>query len=498
VPDIAVADLRRLRDAITAKLGLQFADDELHALKGVAEKRVLASGAGSVLEYVELLERSAPSDEELPALAELLTVGETFFFRGQEQLQALVAQLGRRKPQGDAPLCVLSAGCASGEEPYSLAITLREAFPNLEERDLSIEAFDVNPAVLLKAERALYSAWSLRATSERVKRRYFRQQGRDYALDDRVRSVVRFKLRNLADEWPPLAEGPTYDAIFCRNVLMYFAPQVAKRVVSRFEQALAPGGLLFLGHAETLRGLSQEFHLCHADEAFFYRKRTPDEAPGATCQNLRFAAAPVVAAASEQDWPSGIADSARRIQTLAERSRDFHREQVREDDVNLGRILALVHEERVGEALSLLRALPAAALANKDALLLYALALTNHGSGQDAEATCRRLLQLDELNAGAHYLMALCREQASDRASAVEWNRRAIHLDPSFAMPHLHLGLLAKRSGNTSLAQRELGQALYLLDAEDAARLLLFGGGFSREALMKLCATELAAVGASL
>ena len=238
MPEIAVADLQRLRDAITAKLGLQFPDDELHTLQAVAEKRVSASGAGSVLEYVEGLERSAPSDEELPALAELLTVGETFFFRGQEQLQALVAQLGRRKVQGEAPLCVLSAGCASGEEPYSLAITLREAFPNLEARDLSIEAFDINPAMLLKAERASYTAWSLRATSERVKNRYFTQQGRDFVLDERIRSVVRFQLRNLAEDWPPLADGPTYNAIFCRNVLMYFAPQVAKRVVSRFEQAL--------------------------------------------------------------------------------------------------------------------------------------------------------------------------------------------------------------------------------------------------------------------
>jgi chemotaxis protein methyltransferase CheR len=104
-----------------------------------------------------------------------------------------------------------------------------------------------------------------------------------------------------------------------------------------------------------------------------------------------------------------------------------------------------------------------------------------------AAETCRRLLAIDELNAGAHYVLALCRENAGDRAGAIEHDRIAAHLDPTFAMPRLHCGLLARRCGDRDTARRELTQALVLLKREDVSRVLLFGGGFHREALLALC-----------
>lgn len=493
--DIGQTELERLRDVIGKRLGLQFSNDGLETLAGAARKRLEANHLSSAGEYVERLEQGASLSQELPALAELLTVSETFFFRGQEHFRALAAELGERPLEPTSQVRLLSAGCASGEEPYSLAISLHEAFPALERGQFVIDACDVNAAMLVKAERAIYSSWSLRATSDVLKNRYFKQHGRDFALDEQIRTLVRFELRNLVDEWPPLGEGAGYDAIFCRNVLMYFAPAVAKRVVERFARALAPGGLLFLGHAETLRGLSNDFHLCHTHDAFYYRKRGEHDEPDAA-REVRSTQVSLPEVESSLSWPIEIAHAAQRIQTLAVRSRDFFAARTQETDTNLATILALVHEERFAEALSQLRALPEAALGSRDALLLLALALTNRGACEEAEATCRRLLQIDELNAGAHYLLALCREQAGERAAAIECDRTAIYLDPTFAMPHLHLGLLAKRSRDVSLAQRELEQALRLLDNEDAARLLLFGGGFSREALMKLCASELASVGA--
>jgi chemotaxis protein methyltransferase CheR len=105
------------------------------------------------------------------------------------------------------------------------------------------------------------------------------------------------------------------------------------------------------------------------------------------------------------------------------------------------------------------------------------------------------VLDVDELNAGAHYLLALCREGARDRTSAVYHDQVAIYLDPGFAMPHLHLGLLARREGDGAAAQRELEQAILLLEREDSSRLLLFGGGFGRDTLVALCRTELVGCG---
>lgn len=125
-------------------------------------------------------------------------------------------------------------------------------------------------------------------------------------------------------------------------------------------------------------------------------------------------------------------------------------------------------------------------------MLLRAVLLTNSGDRAEAERVCLQLLEIDELNASAHYLVALCREAAGDPAGAADHDRSAIYLDPSFAMAHLHLGLMARQAHEQEQAARSLGQALLLLPSEDPARVVLLGGGFSRDALVKLCRAELA------
>jgi chemotaxis protein methyltransferase CheR len=162
---------------------------------------------------------------------------------------------------------------------------------------------------------------------------------------------------------------------------------------------------------------------------------------------------------------------------------------------DLGLVLEAVRQERFSDALALISSLPLDSHEDPDAVLLRAVLLTNNGRLDESEEACSRLLALDELNAGAHYLMALCREHASDSTGAMEHDQTAIYLDAGFAMPHLHLGIMAKRSGDGATAQRELAQALILLAREDASRLLLFGGGFSRDTLQQLCRIELRAAG---
>jgi chemotaxis protein methyltransferase CheR len=126
-----------------------------------------------------------------------------------------------------------------------------------------------------------------------------------------------------------------------------------------------------------------------------------------------------------------------------------------------------------------------------DALLLEAMLLVQQGAPGEAEQACGQLLVRDAFNAGAHYVMALCREQAGDTAAAAEHDQLALHLDPHFAMPRLHLGLLARRAGQREAARRDLQAALHLLAGEDDARLVLFGGGFGRVALLALCESAL-------
>jgi chemotaxis protein methyltransferase CheR len=278
VPSLQSHELEQLRELVASRLGLSYSDDKLDFLANVAEKRREANGCASFKQYLEFLAAPGRGVPELRALAEELTVTETFFFRNADHFRALTASVrDAARTRGQRRLRILSAGCASGEEPYSLAMSLREAIPELSRWDVRILAIDINRAMLAKAARGSYSSWSLRATSEALRARYFTEKGREFLLDPSIREMVVFEERNLSSEEPGFWGALACDVIFCRNVVMYFTPEVMRRVVGNFARALQPAGLLFLGHAETLRGLSDEYHLCHTHDTFYYRRRGPDE-----------------------------------------------------------------------------------------------------------------------------------------------------------------------------------------------------------------------------
>lgn len=488
-------DVERFRAAVSHSLGLQFDDAKLAFLGEVLQRR-LGRLKGSADAYLRQLE-TRPACPELGALAQELTVGETYFFRNSEQFRAL-AQLALPErmlaKSGSKVLRVLSAGCASGEEAYSIAIVVREAIAD-PSWDVSIRAVDLNPAALEKAARARFSPWALRETPADVQSKWFRPDGREWVLAEMVRAAVRFDARNLASDDDELWQPQTFDIIFCRNVIMYFAPDEARALIARIARALQPGGYLFLGHAETLRGLSDDFHLRHTHATFYYqRKEEPDRTiarPPREVPEWISAGAGVAVPTFREAWVDVIREASERVAALVPAPKAAKPPDAAPSQRDLARALDLLRTERFGEALALVQELPPGAARDPDVLLLEAMLLADGRQLAAAEDTCRRLLAIEELNAGAHYVLALCRESAGDCDGAAEHDRVAVYLDPAFAMPRLHLGLLARRSGERDTARRELAQALILLKREDASRLLLFGGGFNRDALIALCGSAL-------
>ncbi len=500
---LSSGDVERFRAAIARQMGLWFDDQKLESLAEVLERRhhALAQPSSS---YLASLEAPTAPVAELREIALELTVGETYFFRHNDQFRAFaeVALPARVEARAASrQLRLLSAGCSSGEEAYTLSMLTREraADPRW---DVAIHAVDVNPRALERAREARYSSWALRETPEHVQRQYFTPDGRDYLLSKAVRESVRFEEGNLVanDSWAP----ESFDVIFCRNVLMYFTPDGAQRVVTRFARALAPGGFLFLGHAENLRGLSRDFELLHTHGTFYYRRR---DAVGNRSLVLRTLDAPTAPrrAALALDWTSTWLET---VQRSSDRIRELTEKPTPESAptptsvtrpprvrLDLSVALELLSHERFAEALDVLTRMPPGAANDADAVLLRAALLTHCGRLEAAELACAELLLLDGLSAGAHYLRSLCRERQGDTRAAIEYAQIACYLDPAFAMPHLHLGLIARRMGDRSTAQRELTQAFSLLQREEASRLLLFGGGFSRAGLATLCESELARLG---
>ena len=367
--------------------------------------------------------------------------------------------------------------------------------------EVSIVGMDINPAVIGKAISGCYTNWALRETPSNIRDKWFQHRGNDYVLDSTIRNAVRFEQRNLAEDAADFWRPATYDVIFCRNMMMYFSQERAQELVGRMSRALVPDGYLFLGHAETLRGLSQDFHLCHTHETFYYRRRALDEAKPVNVASLSASAGlppPLTAVLEGNDaWVEAIQRSSERIQALAETPATAARSAAVAETSrwDLRNAFELLRQERFAEALSAVRILPSEAESDADALLLTAVLYAHSGQLEEAENVCRVLLELDELNAGARYVLALCCEGAGDIRGAVEHDQVAVYLDPGFAMPRLHLGLLARRAGDRDAALRELEQASSLLHREDSSRLLLFGGGFGRDALLALCRAELTACG---
>jgi chemotaxis protein methyltransferase CheR len=482
-------DAERFRAFVARWLGFELDDEKLWSLTDILRRRIREKGC-SAQSYLAGLESAHPFSDELRALAHELTINETSFFRNADQMTAfaqvalperLAAQSAGRR------LRILSAGCASGEEAYSLAMIIHNT-PQAAGYDVSITGIDADTAVLKKAAVARYSAWSLRQTPAPYRADFFRSEKQEFVLSGAIRNRVTFEERNLVLDDPSFWAPGSFDIVFCRNVIMYFTQAVARAVIARIAASLAPSGFLFLGVAETLRDLSDDFDLRHTNGTFYYQRRD-----GVRLEKRDVPAADAVPC---PDFVEIIDGSTRRIQSLSAAS-DARTtgNGTKGKPVDLDPIIELFRCERAPEALALLNELPASVRQDSQVLLLTAILLTQGGDLAEAERVCAELLLRDTQNSGAHYLMALCKESAGDHAAAVKCDRMAIRLDPAFAMPHLHMGLLARRTGDWAAARRELAKAATLIQCEDSSRLMLFGGGFNREALSGLCRAQLHACG---
>lgn len=306
---IELGDVEQFRAQVCLRLGLYFDDAKLEYLAEILRARMAQLRCDGVEHYLRLFSRLGEGRDELRALALQLTVGETYFFRNPEQFNA-VAQCAIPHIQSSRgawrQLRVLSAGSASGEEAYSLAILMREQLPEFETWDVKICGIDVNAAALDKARIARYTEWSLRGTSGAMRERHFQQKGQDFVLQENVRKMVSFEERNLLDDDDAFWRAGSFDIVFCRNVTMYFPTSTTRKVLARIARATTPGGFLFLGHAETLRDISNDFELRHSHDTFYYQRREQVETGAAAA-----------GAQNDISWAGAIQESCERIEKLA-------------------------------------------------------------------------------------------------------------------------------------------------------------------------------------
>jgi chemotaxis protein methyltransferase CheR len=267
---------RALCQLVRDYCGLAFDQDSKFIVQKRVGKRMLALQMDDHQRYYYYLLYDRDGRQELETLVELLTTGETYFFREMNQLRAFTDEilpeiLARRAKNDGGPVKLWSAGCASGEEPYTLAMLLLEK-KYAPEYAFEIYATDLNRTLLHKARTGVFRENSFRMTEDRLRMKYFEPHDeRTLRVRDEVKRMVTFGWVNLYDTGRPMVFG-TVDVIFCRNVIIYFDKDGKKRVVDSFYDKLNPGGFLLLGHSESLLNISTRFALRHLKNDMVYQK----------------------------------------------------------------------------------------------------------------------------------------------------------------------------------------------------------------------------------
>jgi len=276
MPDLSVEQFQSLSQQIYQKLGLHFDEKKIYFLKTRVAKRMAALGIGDAREYLFMLNYADPKGLEMQALANLVTTNETYMFREYDQLQAfanhcLPEVLSAKQARGERSLRIWSAGCSSGEEPYTLAMILQDVFPQAQSWDCEIVATDIDENMLGRVNAARYGDRSVADVPDEYRQKYLIEDGDEWVVRRRTAALVQARHLNLHDRMA-MRSMRGFDFVFCRNVLIYFDDASRKAVVDHFYSALNPGGYVFLGHSESIGRVTTAFKLKRFETHLVYVK----------------------------------------------------------------------------------------------------------------------------------------------------------------------------------------------------------------------------------
>jgi len=267
---------RRMSSLIYDRTGLSFTESSRFFLEKRLETRLSALGITTAEDYISYLMFDGDSDKEWDALITLITTNETYFMREERQLKCfrddILPELARKSP--GKKIRIWSAGCSSGEEPYTIAILTKEC-RFVTDQMIEIFATDINSRVIQRAKDGIYGESSFRSVDEAFRMRWFTPEGQQkWKIKEEIRKRVTFQRFNLFDMEKYSIFAP-FDVIFCRNVIIYFDLEAKVRVVERFHDKLVECGYLLLGHSESLISVTEKFRLIHLPNDLVYRKESP-------------------------------------------------------------------------------------------------------------------------------------------------------------------------------------------------------------------------------
>ena len=458
--------LPRLSEFIAEQTGLHFPPERLpdlqRGLTAAAAEFGFANG-GSCADWLLSTPLTRP---QLHTLASHLTVGETYFFRDRKTFDALanhiLPELIRRRRGREQRLRLWSTACSTGEEPYSLAILVQQLLHDWRDWRVTILATDINENSLRKAAAGVYGEWSFRESPPGFKERYFARtpDGR-FAVLPEIRNCVSFAHMNLAQDcFPSLAtDTNAMDVIFCRNVLIYFTPSHARKLVESLHRALLDEAWLAVSPSECSQALFSRFVAVNFPGSILYRKCNKEPMPS----SLAWVPAPVVAeVCAPENVDAALADTA-------------------------STLLTSLAQEATQTAPP-----PSSQTAGEPRTFsLQARAMANQGQLADALVWSERWIAADKIDPAARYLHAMILQEMGELEAARRSLHRAVYLRPDFALAHFALGNLTRAEMGGTEANRHYANALHLLRGCPPDELLPESDGMTAGRLAEIITTLL-------
>lgn len=482
----------KFKSYINSRTGLYFKDYDLKDLDNVICGRMKERSIGTPAAYYNYLTLSEQREDELRELLNRLTINHTYFFRNEPHFKALkdkilpemvdrkvreARDLGLNKPA----LRIWSAGCSSGEEPYTIAMVLKSAIPDIEKWDIHILATDASMAAIGKATKGVYSINSVKLVDRSHLSMYFTQKPNSsfdekYEINPEIRKMVSFGFFNLMDEDYPGG----FDLIFCRNVTIYFETETTAKVIAKFEKSLDKEGFLFIGYSETLQYISDDFKMLEWNDAIYYAKEkahriaaeqpAPFDAPGPSFKRKPDMAVPVF----EFNETARVETSGK-----VRRSQEFENA--------VSRAVRAVYMKNYELARSIIK--EASELDSKDPEPYYLEAEVNINQGRldDARESLSKALAKDVMFAPAYYLFGTIYEEEGSVEEAEKSFKKALYLEKEFSLAHLALANIHRVKGRIDAALREYRNTLTVLSKFRPYDIIAYSGGFNAATLSSVC-----------
>lgn len=488
----------QIKTHIAERCGLYFRDHDLRNLEAGVKQRMKALGLDSAHSYYLQLTTSEEKAEEFRELLNLLTINHTYFFRNEPQFLAfkdkvLPELIGLRMQEaiagrdGRKPLLrIWSAGCSTGEEPYTIAMILREAIPHLEDWDIEILATDASSEAMGKAKRGIYSENSMRLVEEPYRSKYFTKMpssktSTEWKISDEIKRMVKFGFLNLvADPYPV-----ELDVVFCRNVTIYFEIPTTVRIMERFFESLADPGFLFLGYSESLQFLTPKFRMASWQDGIYYRKATGKLEEMAATFSWQPPEQEIEAYVEEMPLPE-LAAIVEHHEPVVLTSEEF--ESVRQQ------IIRFIYLKEYAKAMALIEKVSVEGAKMADIHYLAADIFANRNRHEEARARLKKALAVSSLFAPAYYLLG-CMELEEGRIAESKDNlNRALYIDKDFVMARFYMAQVFRTEGRANEAIREYRNTLAALSKGvpgAKSQMILQSSGFSLATLKSVCCDNL-------